>query len=99
MVNELNIPDFDFFTFYYPDILVALREYRRQNLPEFDSNNEFDPLVQLERAFALVGHRDVVLLDTAAREVLLPTAVLLSSVRAMFKLIAYTPRQAVPAIA
>jgi len=93
----IEIPTIDYSQMYYPDILKMLVQYRRDNVPEITDENEYEPYVQLERAFSLVGHLNSVLLDVVANESLLPTAKLLESVRSHLKLIGYIMSQATPA--
>jgi len=95
--QEIVIPDFDFTGFYYSEILTALIQFQRTNVPEITEENENEPFVQLLRAFSLVGHLNNVLLDVAATETLLPTARLLESVRGHLALIDVRLKQATPA--
>jgi hypothetical protein len=96
MATIVEVPDFNFRAFYYAEILDALITYRRTFAPEITDENEHEPYVQLERAFALVGHLNNVLLDFAAKESLLPTATLRSSVKNILKLIGYELSEATP---
>lgn len=91
------MPTVDYTQMYYPDILKMLIRYRREKAPEITDENEYEPYVQLERGFALVGHLNSVLLDVVGNESLLPTAKLLESVRNHLKLIGYILAQASPA--
>jgi hypothetical protein len=93
----ISVPTIDFAKMYYADIVKLLIQYRRQNVPAITDENEYEPYVQMERAFALVGHLNNVLLDVVANESLLPTARLLESVRNHLKLIGYELTQASPA--
>lgn len=95
--REIEIPDFDFSGFYYPEIFRALIQFKRTNVPEITDENENEPFVQLLSAFALVGHHSNVLLDIVATETLLPTARLLESVRSHLALIDVKLKQAAPA--
>ena len=95
-MSEIRIPDFDFSGFYYPEILEALIQYRRINVPEITDENEHEPFNQLLRAFALVGHLNNVLLDFVSKNCFLPTSNLLEAVRSQFKLVGITLRQASP---
>ena len=92
----IEVPTIDYSRMYYPDILKLLIQYRRQNAPEITDENEYEPYVQLERSFALVGHLNNVLLDVVANESLLPTSKLLESVRNHLRLIDYQLSQASP---
>lgn len=94
--TRIEIPDFDFSAFYYPQILEALIQYKRQNVPELTDESEFEPFIQLLRAFALVGHLNNTLVDLVANEATLPTAQLVESVRNMFRLIDYELSPATP---
>jgi len=94
----IQVPDFKFSTFYYADILRALINYRRSNVPEITDENPLEPYIQLERAFALVAHQNNVLLDFIAKETLLPTAQLRQSVASHLKMIDYELSEASPAV-
>ena len=93
----IEIPDFDFSGFYYPDILRSLIQFQRVNVPEITDESDEEPFQQLLRCYSLVGHLNNVLLDITANEALLPTARLLESVRGHLALIDVTLRQATPA--
>lgn len=97
MATEITIPDFDFSGFYYADILEALIQYKRVNVPELTDESEFEPFIQFLRATALVGHLNNVLLDLVANENTLPTAKLAETVRNMLRLIDYELSPATPA--
>ena len=92
----INIPSFDFSGFSYAEILEALIEFKRTNLPELTDESAEEPLIQLLRAFALVGHLNNTLLDVVANESTLPTANLVETVRNMLKLIDYEMKSATP---
>lgn len=94
---NIEVPTIDFTQMYYPDILKMVIRYRRRYAPEMTDENEYEPYVQMERAFSLVGHLNSVLLDIVGNEGLLPTAKLLESVRNHLKLIGYILAQASPA--
>lgn len=96
---DIKVPTFDYSRMYYADIIKLLIQYRRLNVPSITDENEYEPYIQLERAFALVGHLNNVLLDVVANESLLPTSKLLESVRNHLKLIGYEMRQASPSSA
>src|SRR6185436_19690811 len=72
--TTVQIPNFKFASFYYGQILEALTLYKRQFAPELTDESEFEPAMQLLRAFALVGHLNNVLSDIIANETTLPTA-------------------------
>lgn len=93
------IPSFDFSGFYFPDLLINLRQFTRVNVPEITDESDEEPFTQILRACALIGHLNNVLLDIVANETLLPTARLLESVRSHLKLIDFKLKQASPAIA
>ena len=95
--KEIEIPNFDFSGFYYPEILRSLIQYQRVNVPEITDESDEEPFQQLLRSYALVGHLNNVLLDIAANETLLPTARLLESIRGQLALIDVRLRQATPA--
>lgn len=96
MATNVTIPDFDFSAFYYPEILDALITYKRINAPELTDESEFEPTIQLLRAFSLVGHLNNVTVDTVANESTLPTAKLVETVRNMLRLIDYEMSPASP---
>jgi hypothetical protein len=95
--TTITIPDFDFTGFYYPQVLEALIRYKRINVPELTDESEYEPAIQLLRAFALVGHLNNTLVDLVANESTLPTARLVESVRNMLRLIDYNMSPATPA--
>ncbi len=97
MATDITIPDFDFSGFYYPEILEALIQYKRTNVPELTDESEFEPFIQLLRAFALVGHLNNTLIDLVANEHTLPTAKLAETVRNQLRLIEYEMSPATPA--
>lgn len=97
MATIVTIPDFDFSGFYYPQLLEALIQYKRRNVPELTDESEFEPFTQLIRAIALMGHLNNTLLDLVANEGTLPTAKLAESVRNMLRLIDYEMAPASPA--
>ena len=94
-----NNPDFQWSRFYYPDILEALILFKAGVWPEHTETDPHDPVVQLLRLFALVGHQQAVRLDHVARELYLPTARLRSSLVALGALMDYRLALAVPAAA
>lgn len=97
MATTVEIPDFDFSTFYYAEILEALIAFKRRNVPELTDESAFEPFIQLIRAFALVGHLNNVLIDLIANESTLPTAKLTETVRNMLRLIDFELDPATPA--
>jgi len=97
MTQEIvEVPDFKF-GIYYPEILEALLEFKRANVPELSDESEFEPSIQLLRAFAIATHEHNVLLDVVAQESVLSTARLVESVRALLKSQGYQLRSAQPA--
>lgn len=97
MATTIEIPDFDFSAFYYPELLEALIAFKRQNVPELTDESAFEPFIQLIRAQALVGHLNNVLVDLVANESTLPTAKLAETVRNMLRLIDFELDPATPA--
>lgn len=97
MATTIDIPDFDFSGFYYPEILEALIQFKRTNVPELTDESEFEPLVQMLRAFALTGHLNNTLIDLVANESTLPTSKLVETVRNMLRLIGFELDPATPA--
>lgn len=93
----IDIPSFNFAAFYYPQILEALILRKRIDVPEITDESDFEPLIQVLRSGALVGHLNNVLLDLVANEVYLPTSQLVDSVRSQLKLIDYRLASASPA--
>ena len=98
MTTEITIPDFRFSSFYYGEILDALLQYKRTNVPEHTDESPYDPFIQLLRAMALVGHLNNVNLDLVANESTLATAKLPETIRNMLKLIDYNLRTSTPAV-
>jgi len=97
MSTEITIPDFQFASFYYAELLDALIEYKRLNVPEHTDESAYDPFMQFLRMQALVGHLNNTLIDLVANESTLPTAQLQETVRNMLQLIDYDLSSAVPA--
>ena len=97
MAVEVDRPDFNFAGTYYPELLEALIEYKRQNVPELTDESAYEPFIQFLRMEALIGHLSHVLLDLVANEVFLPTAALAESVRNHLRLIDYDLQPAAPA--
>ena len=64
---NIEIPDFDFSGFYYPEILEALIQFKRTNVPELTDESQFEPFIQFLRANALVGHLNNTLVDLVAQ--------------------------------
>jgi len=97
--TKIIVPDFQFSGFYYAEILRRLRIFNRVNAPEISAEVAEEPFIQLERAFALVGHLNNTLLDLAACENLLPTCKLADSARLLLKLIDFQMRDYSPGTA
>jgi len=97
VATTIDIPDFDFSGFYYGQILDKLIDYKRRNVPEHTDESSYDPLMQMIRMMALVGHLNNTLIDLIANESTLPTAKLAESVRNKLRLIAYEMSPASPA--
>lgn len=95
--TQIVIPDFDFSGFYYPQLLEALIQFKRRNVPELTDESAFEPFIQMLRAYALVGHINNTLIDLVANESTLPTSKLAETVRNMLRLIDYEMRPATPA--
>jgi hypothetical protein len=93
----IEIPDFNWSGFYYPEILEDLIQYKRQNLIEWTDEDPTEPLIQLLRAFSLVGHGNNVLGDHVARETMFVTCRLRTSIASHLELIGYFLSQATPA--
>lgn len=94
--SKVEIPDFRFAGAYYAQLLDALIAFKRENVPELTDESAFEPLMQMCRAFALVGHLSNTLLDVVANESTLRTARLPGTVRDMLTLIGEKLRPASP---
>lgn len=68
-----TFPLIKFAGIYYWQILEAIQQDRRNRVPSLNESNPLDPLIQLERSFALAGHFNCALIDLAGNECLLPT--------------------------
>jgi hypothetical protein len=95
----ITVPDYFFSAFYYPEIYESLLAYTRINAPELTSESEYEPHIQLLRAFALVGHLNNTRVDVIANEQLVDSIQLVESLRKLFKLIGYELKSATPATA
>lgn len=93
----VQVPNFSWSALYYPQLLEALLVFKRDNVPEHTDESATDPLNQLLRAFACIGHLNNTLLDQVANESTLPTAHLVETVRNMLRLIDYELASAIPA--
>jgi len=94
---RISVPDFNFSAFYYQEILDALVQFKRQNVPEHTDESPYDALMQFLRMQAVVGHLNNTMIDLVANESTLPTAKLAETVRNMLRLIGYEMRTAAPA--
>lgn len=90
-------PDFRWAAIYYPGLLQALLQLKAQSWPEHTEEDPADPVVQLYRMMAVVGHLNASRLDHVARELYLPTLQLRSSAIALGRLVGYQLATAVPA--
>jgi hypothetical protein len=95
--STIRMPSFNTGAFFYGQLLESLIIFKRENVPEITDESEFEPFVQLLRAFALVGHLNNVLYDELGHENTLPTARLPETVRNMLRLIGYEMSPATPA--
>lgn len=93
----IQVPDFNFAGFYYPEILVALETYLEVNAPELTSQADEEPHIQLMRAFSLVGHLNNTRLDIVGNELLVDSLSLRDSMARVFKLIGVKLKSATPA--
>jgi len=96
-MTTISIPSFNWASFYYGEILESLIQFKRINLPELTDESPQEPLIQLLRAFALVGHLNNTLADMVANESTLVTAQLPENIRNMLKLIDYDLSSVSPA--
>lgn len=96
--RTIQIPDFNFAAFYYPEILEALIQFKRREVPELTDESDFEPSIQLLRAFALVGHLNNTLVDLVANESTLITARLAETVRNQLRLLDYEMSPATPSV-
>jgi hypothetical protein len=95
----VNVPDFAFSGFYYPEILESLLAYTRINTPELTSESEYEPHIQMLRSYSLVGHLCNTRVDVVANELLLDSILLRESLKRLYKLIDYDLASATPAVA
>jgi len=95
----IEVPDFEYSGFYYPEILEDLILYNRTALPDLDDEDPAEPYIQILRSVALAAHLNNVLLDAVARERFITTARLRTSVAAHLALIGVTLDQPNPAVA
>jgi len=96
-MTTVEIPSFSWSAQYYAQILEALIQFKRTNVPELTNESTEEPLIQLLRAYALVGHQNNTLIDLVANECTLRTAKLPETVRNQLTLIDYPLSPAGPA--
>lgn len=97
MTRVRTLSDVLLTAFYYQQIREALGRAKRLLFPEHTEDDGEDPIERLLDLYALVGHRDAVLLDHAARELGLPTATLRASFVVLGALVDYRLAYAAPA--
>lgn len=85
----MSTPDFAYSAFYYQQQLDALLRLKATSWPEHTETDAHDPVIQLLRLWAIVGHLQACRLDHTARELYLPTLRLRSSLIALGRLIDY----------
>lgn len=98
-MGTIEVPQFDWTAFYYPQILEALISFKRIYCKEHTDESPQDPLIQMLRACACVGHLNSVNTDVIANESTLPTAKLPETIRNMLRLIGYELSSVAPALA
>lgn len=96
MTSVVRIPDYQWAGFYYPEVYLALLEYRRAYTPELTSESDYETDIQALRSFALSSHLSNTRMDVAANELILDSAELAESVRKLFKIINVPFRSATP---
>lgn len=96
-LEVIRTPDFQYSGFYFPEIAARLRRFNRVNAPEITNEDLREPFMQLERAFALMGHYNNVLIDMVANDAFLDTARHPDSVKYHLGLIDYRMLPASPA--
>lgn len=99
MSTTVIIPDFQYTSHFYAEILEDLTQYMRINCPELTDEDPTEPHMQLMRAFSLSYHLNSTLLDQVANEMFLPTAKLRTSHVALLGLIDVQLKQQSPASA
>lgn len=97
MSTTVIIPDFQYTSHFYSEILEDLTQYMRTNCPELTDEDPTEPHMQLLRSFSLSYHLNSTLLDLVANEMFLPTAKLRTSHVALLGLIDVQLNQASPA--
>lgn len=97
MSTTVTIPDFQYTSHFYTEILEDLTQYMRVNCPELTDEDPTEPHMQLMRAFSLSYHLNATLTDLVANEMFLPTAKLRTSHVALLGLIDVQLNQASPA--
>jgi hypothetical protein len=97
-LEVLRTPDFQYSGFYFPEIAARLRRFMRAYAPEITNEDLREPFIQLERAFALMGHYNNVLVDMVANDIFLATARHPTSVKYHLGLIDYRMLPASPGL-
>jgi len=99
MSRVITVPDVEFSSFYYPEILKELLTFFRRNREAMGltDENDYEVHVQLLRAFALVGHLNNCRTDIIAQEMMIDSLTLLESLKRLMKLIGVSLNSASPA--
>ena len=98
-IQRITVPDFQYSGIYYQNFANMLREYNRRNITEVTDETPLNPLIQLERSFAMMGHMLSCLLDVVAEGTQLPTVRSLSGLRSILKIIDYDTKLYIPSVA
>lgn len=83
----VTVPNFQYSADYFPQIVSRLRQYGRVYAPEITNEDPREPFIQGERAFALVGHYNNVLLDMVANALYLRSATIPETVKLILETI------------
>jgi len=84
---DVSIPEFRYVGFYYAEILTNLLESLEQHCDELTDRSDYEPYVQIIRAFTLAHHILSCELDISAEEAIFGTAKERESVQEHLKLI------------
>jgi hypothetical protein len=95
-LEVIRTPDFMYSGTYFPQIAARLRQLARSWAPEITNEDQREIFIELERAFALMGHYNNVLMDMIANELFINTARLPESVKLLLELINYRILPAFP---
>jgi len=76
----IQVPNFQYDGDFFPQLVARIRQYGRIYAPEITNEDPRDPFMQAERAFALMGHYNNVLMDLVANGLYLRTSTLPESV-------------------